>query len=59
MSVTALLAGVAGALAVAATWEGLAAVEQAALARALGRVLEPLVAARRAGRPPAAPERRR
>jgi tight adherence protein B len=59
VSVTALLAGVAGALAVAATWEGLAAVEQAPLARALGRVLEPLVAARREGRPPTAPERRR
>ncbi|MEA2255847.1 MAG: tight adherence protein, partial [Solirubrobacteraceae bacterium] len=59
MSVAVLLAGLAGALAVAAAWEALAAVEQAAPARALGRVLEPLVAARREGRPPTAPERRR
>jgi tight adherence protein B len=45
-----LLAGLAGALAVAGAWEALAAV---------GRVLAPLRAAGREGREPSAPERRR
>ena len=54
-----VLAGVAGAMAVAGAWEALAAIEQASLARALGRLLAPLAAARRDGRAPTAPERRR
>jgi tight adherence protein B len=53
------LAGLAGALAVAGTWEALAVVEQAAPARVVGRWLEPLGALRREGRAPTAPERRR
>jgi tight adherence protein B len=54
-----VLAGLAGALAVAGAWEALAAVEQAAMARALGRWAAPLRAARSDGRSPTAPERRR
>jgi tight adherence protein B len=54
-----LLAGLAGALAVAGAWEALAAVEQAAVVRAAARVLAPLRAAGREGREPSAPERRR
>src|SRR4051812_10379294 len=54
-----LLAGLAGALAVAGAWEALAAVEQAALARGAGRLLGPLRAAGREGREPSAPELRR
>ncbi|HEX7298169.1 MAG TPA: type II secretion system F family protein [Solirubrobacteraceae bacterium] len=54
-----VLAGLAGALAVAGAWEGLAAVEQAAMARAVGRWAAPLRAARREGHAPTAPERRR
>jgi tight adherence protein B len=53
------LAGLAGALAVAGAWEALAAVEQAAPARVIGRWLEPLGAVRREGRAPTLPERRR
>jgi len=53
------LAGLAGALAVAGAWEALAALEQAAPARAIARWLEPLGAARREGRAPTPPERRR
>jgi tight adherence protein B len=53
------LAGLAGVLAVAGAWEALAAVEQAAPARAIGRWLEPLGALRREGRAPTVPERRR
>jgi tight adherence protein B len=53
------LAGLAGALAVAGAWEALAAVEQAAPARVIGRWLEPLGALRREGRSPTMPERRR
>jgi tight adherence protein B len=53
------LAGLAGAIAVAGAWEALAAVEQAALARAVGRWTAPLRAARREGHTPTAPERRR
>jgi tight adherence protein B len=56
---TIVLAGVAGALAVAGVWEALAAIEQAAMARALGRWAAPLRAARSDGRSPTAPERRR
>jgi tight adherence protein B len=54
-----LLAGLAGALAVAGAWEALAAVEQAAVARAASTVLAPLRAAGRDGREPTPPERRR
>jgi tight adherence protein B len=54
-----LLAGLAGALAVAGAWEALAAVEQAAVVRAAGRLLGPLRAAGREGREPSPPERRR
>ena len=46
------LAGLAGALAVAGAWEALAAIEQAAPARVIGRWLEPLGALRREGRAP-------
>jgi tight adherence protein B len=53
------LAGLAAALAVAGAWEALAAVEQAAPARVIGRWLEPLGALRREGRSPTMPERRR
>jgi tight adherence protein B len=53
------LAGLAGALAVAGAWEALAAIEQAAPARVIGRWLEPLGAVRREGRAPTVPERRR
>ena len=53
------LAGLAGALAVAGTWEALAAIEHAAPARVIGRWLEPLGAVRREGRAPTVPERRR
>jgi tight adherence protein B len=59
VSPAALLAGLAGALAVAAAWEALAAVEQASVVQALGRVAAPLAAARREGRTPTPPERRR
>jgi tight adherence protein B len=59
VSLAVVLAGLAGALAVAGAWEALAAVEQAAVARALGRWTAPLGAARREGREPTAPERRR
>jgi tight adherence protein B len=54
-----LLAGLAGALGVVGAWEALAAVEQVALTRALGRWAAPLRAARREGRSPTAVERRR
>lgn len=55
----ALLAGLAGALAVAGAWEALAAVEQAGVVRAVGRLGAPLRAARTEGRAPTVPERRR
>ena len=54
-----LLAGLAGALAVAGAWEALAAVEQGSVARAASRLTAPLRAAARHGREPSAPERRR
>ncbi len=53
------LAGLAGVLAVVGAWEALAAAEQAAPARVIGRWLEPLSAVRREGRTPTVPERRR
>jgi len=56
---SALLAAAAGALGVAGAWEALAAIEGAAVARAVARVLAPLRAAAREGRAPTAPERRR
>jgi tight adherence protein B len=54
-----VLAGLAGAVAVAGAWEALAVVEEAAPARVVGRWLEPLGALRREGRAPTVPERRR
>jgi tight adherence protein B len=54
-----VLAGLAGALAVVGTWDALAAVEQAAVARAFARWAAPLRAARHEGRSPTAVERRR
>jgi tight adherence protein B len=54
-----VLAGLAGALAVAGAWEALAAVEQAAVARAAARLIAPVRAAARDGRDPTPPERRR
>jgi tight adherence protein B len=54
-----LLAGLAGALAVAGAWEALAAVEQGAVARGVARLLAPVRAAARDGRDPTPPERRR
>jgi tight adherence protein B len=59
VSVAVVLAGLAGALGVAGAWEALAAVEQAALVGAVARWTAPLSAARREGRAPTAPERRR
>jgi tight adherence protein B len=59
MSSAPLLAGLAAALAVVGAWDALAAVEQAAVARAFGRWAAPLRAARREGRSPTAVERRR
>jgi len=58
-----VLAGLAGALAVAGVWEALAAAEQGTVARELARrcarVLAPWRAAGRDGREPSPPERRR
>jgi tight adherence protein B len=54
-----VLAGLAGAMAVAGAWEALTAIEQGSPARALARLLAPLAAARREGRAPTVPERRR
>jgi tight adherence protein B len=59
VTVAVALAGLAGAVGVAGAWEAIAAVEQAALVRAIGRWTEPLGAVRRDGRAPTAPERRR
>jgi tight adherence protein B len=54
-----VLAGLAGALGVVGVWEALAAVEQAAVVRVVGRWGAPLRAARSEGRAPTVPERRR
>jgi tight adherence protein B len=59
VSTASFLAGLAGALGVVGAWEAVAAVEQAAVARAFGRWAAPLRAARREGRPPTVVERRR
>ncbi|MEA2306414.1 MAG: tight adherence protein [Solirubrobacteraceae bacterium] len=59
LSAAAVCAGVAGGTCVAAAWETLAAVEQAAPARTLARWSRPLVSALRAGHEPTPPERRR
>jgi tight adherence protein B len=53
------LAAAAATCGVFAAWEGLVAVEGAALSAALGRALAPLARARREGREPTRPERRR
>jgi tight adherence protein B len=55
----ALLAAAAAVLGVFGAWDALAVLEQARPARALGRVVAPLMLAGRAGREPTAPERRR
>jgi tight adherence protein B len=54
-----LLAGLAGALAVLAAWDALAAAERARLAPALARAIAHTAAAGRGGREPTSPERRR
>jgi tight adherence protein B len=59
MSHAVLLAFGAGAAAVGAAWEALAAVERSRLGGALERALEPLARAGREGRAPTRPERRR
>jgi tight adherence protein B len=59
VSADVVLAGFAGALAVAGTWEAVAAIEQASAARAIGRVLGPLRSAGADGREPSSAERRR
>lgn len=59
MTIAVLLAGLAGGLAVLAAWDGLATVERARVAAAAARALAPLARARREGRAPTAPERRR
>jgi tight adherence protein B len=59
MSVASLFAGLAGALAVLAGWEAVAALEAARLPRALAHGMRPLARAGREGRAPTAPERRR
>lgn len=53
------LAGAAAAIAVAALWEGLAAVERVAAAPTLARTIAPLARVVRNGGEPSAPERRR
>jgi len=59
MSPTAILAGLAGACAVFAAWEAIAAAEEERLARAAGRWLAPALDVVRSGREPTSPERRR
>ena len=59
MSVAVVLAGLAGALAVAGAWESLAAIEQAAGAERIVRALAPVRRIGRDGRSPVAAERRR
>jgi tight adherence protein B len=54
-----LLAGLAGACAVLAAWEAIAAAEQERLVRAASRWLAPALDALRSGRDPTSPERRR
>ena len=57
MSVAVVLAGLAGALAVAGAWESLAAIEQAAGAERIVRALAPVRRIGRDGRSPVAAER--
>src|SRR4051794_11934201 len=59
VSRAALLAAAAGGCAVLGGWEALVALERARVASAAARVLAPLRRARREGRAPTAPERRR
>ena len=59
MTRAALLAGAAGACAVLGGWEALVALERAKVAAAVARVLAPLQHARKEGREPTVPERRR
>ena len=59
MTRAALLAGAAGACAVLGGWEALVALERAKVSAAVARILAPLRRARKEGREPTAPERRR
>lgn len=59
MSLAVLFAGLAGACAVLAAWEVLAAAEEERLIRSVGRWLAPALDVLRSGREPTSPERRR
>ncbi len=59
MSAAALLAGLAGACAVLAAWEAIAAAGEERLVQSVGRWLAPALDAVRCGREPTSPERRR
>lgn len=59
MTVAVVLAGLAGGCVVGGAWEAVAALEEAAPARLLGRFAAPLRAVAREGREPSAAERRR
>lgn len=59
MTLGVALAAVAGALVVFAAWDALAAIERSTLVAAGTRLLAPLARARREGRQPTRPERRR
>ena len=59
MSLAVLLAGLAGACALLAVWEAIAAAEEERAVQSLGRWLAPLFEVLRSGREPTSPERRR
>ena len=59
MSPAVLLAGLAGACALLAAWEAIAAAEQERAVQSLSRWLAPLLEVLRSGREPTSPERRR
>jgi tight adherence protein B len=59
MSLAALLAGLAGACAVLAAWEAIAAADEERVAQSVRRWLAPALDAVRRGREPTSPERRR
>lgn len=59
MSAAVLLAGLAGACAVLAAWEAIAAAGEERLVQSIGRWLAPALDAVRSGREPTCPERRR
>ncbi|MEA2194257.1 MAG: hypothetical protein QOG42_691, partial [Solirubrobacteraceae bacterium] len=58
MSLAVLLAGLAGACALLAAWEAIAAVEEERSVASLRRWLAPLLDVLRSGRAPTTPERR-